>query len=252
MDDAGSDPHGNDPHGNDPHGHDSNSSNPHSNGSPAPDQHSNVPQVRASDAERHVTAQILQQAFSEGRLTLAEFDDRTTEAYQARFQADLTPLTADLSPSRRHDSGPQVTPVTAGPPVNRVTGGPGPSTSLAVMSGCDRNGEWTVPAEHTAVAVMGGVALDLTEATLESRETTIRAIVFWGGMEIVVPDDIHVVVDGLGIMGGFAEQNDSGRHDRRPVRKAPPGAPTVRVTGIALMGGVGVRRVRRDHGRSEG
>lgn len=246
MDDGGDDPHGNDSHRGDTPGTEPHGTDPHGN-----DAHNTAPLVRASDVERQVTAQILQQAFSEGRLTLAEFDDRTTLAYQARFQTDLTRLTADLSPARQHHSGPRVAPVSAGSPVDRVTGGPGPSTSLAIMSGCDRKGEWTVPAEHTAVAVMGGVALDLTEATLESHETTIRAFAFWGGMEIVVPDDIAVVVDGLGLMGGFAEQHDSGRHDRRPVRKAPPGAPTIRVTGVAIMGGVEVRRVPRDTGRSE-
>ncbi|MFD2392757.1 DUF1707 domain-containing protein [Dietzia aerolata] len=65
-------------------------------GNPDPDR--NVPAVRASDAERHETARILQEAFSEGRLTVAEFDERTSQAYQARFQTELAQLTVDISP----------------------------------------------------------------------------------------------------------------------------------------------------------
>lgn len=209
----------------------------------------NIPAVRASDAERHMTAQILQQAFSEGRLTMAEFDDRTAEAYQARFQTDLAKLTADISPVSQRDGGVHGlhSDTDSGrAPANRVTGGAGPSTSLAILGGCERKGPWTLPAVHTTVAIMGGVAIDLTQATLQSAETTIRAFAVWGGIEIVVPDDINVVVDGLGLMGGFAEESGNWRKDPRPVRQAPPGAPTIRITGLAVMGGIGIRRVPRD------
>ena len=67
----------------------------------SPDPDRNTPAVRASDAERHETARILQEAFSEGRLTVAEFDERTSQAYQARFQTELAQLTVDISPARR-------------------------------------------------------------------------------------------------------------------------------------------------------
>lgn len=235
-------------------------------GSHDPDPH--TPAVRASDAERHETARILQQAFSEGRLTVAEFDDRTSQAYQAQFRNELAQLTVDLSPARRQfdghpdpradadrqrggDSRSDISAeLHAGSaddraPVRRVTGEPGTSTSIAVMSGCDRSGVWTIAESHTTVALMGGVSIDLRRACLQSHEITIRAFAVWGGIEIVVPDDLHLVMDGFGLMGGFAEQSGTSKHDPRPVRQAPPGAPTVRVTGLALMGGVGVRRVPR-------
>ena len=95
-----------------------------------------------------------------------------------------------------------------------------------------------VPTEFTAVAVMGGVDLDLTEARLESREVTIRAWTIMGGIDIVVPEDMAVVVDGVGFMGAFEENH-------RGVPPPPPGAPVVRVTGLALMGGVTVKRPRK-------
>ncbi|MCT1514898.1 DUF1707 SHOCT-like domain-containing protein [Dietzia cercidiphylli] len=203
-----------------------------------------LPSIRASDHEREATARFLQQSFSEGRLTLAEFDERTTKAYGARFQSDLAELTRDLSPARRDvRSAPAVHHDAA--PARRITGGGGPSTSLAVMGGCERRGTWTVPAEHTAFALMGGVELDLREAALQAHETTIRAFAIMGGVEILVPDDIHVEVEGLGLMGGFSEASGKWKPDPRPVRQPPAGAPVVRITGLALMGGVDVRRVPR-------
>lgn len=215
-------------------------------GTPDPDR--NTPAVRASDAERHETARLLQDAFSEGRLTLSEFDERTEQAYQARFQTELAELTVDLSTARRQfDPCPAPLPDARydRTPATRVTGGTGTSASVAVMSGCERSGVWTVADSHTAVAVMGGIAIDLREAALQSNEITIRAFAVWGGIEILVPDDLNLVMDGFGVMGGFAEESGTWKQDPRPVRQAPPGAPTVRVTGLALMGGVGVRRVPR-------
>ena len=118
-------------------------------------------------------------------------------------------------------------------------------SSLAIMGGVERAGAWTLPAVHTAFALMGGVEIDLRGASLQSHETTIRAFAIMGGIDIYVPDDIHVEIEGLGLMGGFGEESGNWKPDPRPVRQAPPGAPVIRVTGLALMGGIGVRRVPR-------
>lgn len=209
---------------------------------PDPDRH--TPAVRASDTERDATARLLQESYSEGRLTLAEFDERTSQAYSARFRSELTELTHDLPVARRELEATMES--RAHPtPARRVTGGSGPATSLAIMGGVERTGKWTLPAEHTAFALMGGIEIDLRGAALQAHETTIRAFAIMGGIEILVPDDVHVQVEGLGLMGGFGEESGRWKPDPRPVRHAPPGAPVVRITGLALMGGIGVRRVPR-------
>jgi hypothetical protein len=57
--------------------------------------------LRVSDAERESVAARLRDAATEGRLTLAEADERQALAYAARTRDDLHPLTADLpSPPR--------------------------------------------------------------------------------------------------------------------------------------------------------
>ena len=52
--------------------------------------------LRTSDAERERVAEILRAAMGEGRLTLAEGEERLAAAYAATFRDELAPLTADL------------------------------------------------------------------------------------------------------------------------------------------------------------
>ncbi len=52
--------------------------------------------IRASDQERESVVDVLRDAYTEGRLTLEEFDERTSAAYASKTWADLRELTADL------------------------------------------------------------------------------------------------------------------------------------------------------------
>lgn len=56
------------------------------------------PRLRVSHAERAETIERLQQALVEGRLDLAETDERVSAALAARYDSDLQPLLADLPP----------------------------------------------------------------------------------------------------------------------------------------------------------
>ncbi|RZS36938.1 uncharacterized protein DUF1707 [Herbihabitans rhizosphaerae] len=63
------------------------------------------PPVRASDSEREEIAARVQAAGAEGRLSLAETEERLTSVYTARFRHELTTLTSDL-PSPQPARGP--------------------------------------------------------------------------------------------------------------------------------------------------
>jgi hypothetical protein len=52
--------------------------------------------VRASNAEREAAVALLTKAVGEGRITMAEFDERTQSAYAARTKRELDALTDDL------------------------------------------------------------------------------------------------------------------------------------------------------------
>ena len=52
--------------------------------------------IRASDADRDVVVDALREAYTEGRLTRDEFDERMSAAYMSRTWGQLRELTVDL------------------------------------------------------------------------------------------------------------------------------------------------------------
>jgi Domain of unknown function (DUF1707) len=197
---------------------------------PIPDRSPSItPSPRASHADRNAIAERLRDAFADGRLDEDEFDVRIQAALSARTRAELEPLLADLLPEGT------VAPVQAPGPVMPVSPGGAQKHALvvAIMGGAERKGRWRVPAESTAVAIMGGVELDLRAATLTSPVTTIRAAAIMGGVDIIVPPGVRVEMSGIPLMGGGDDRVDDAN--------LPPTAPLVKVYWLALMGGVSVR-----------
>ncbi|RFU41340.1 DUF1707 and DUF2154 domain-containing protein [Actinomadura logoneensis] len=203
--------------------------------------------MRASDADRDRVAQILRDAAGEGRLTLEEVGERLDAVYRAKTYAELEPLTRDLPDDATGASGMSgvsgVSVPAARPGGTRagthggfvVAPGETPTwtNGVAIMSGFDRKGVWTVPEEFTAVAFWGGGDIDLREARFTSTTVRINAVAIMGGIDIIVPDDVNVRVTGVGIMGGF---------DHRATGPGVPGAPEIIISGLALWGGVDVKR----------
>jgi DUF1707 SHOCT-like domain len=52
--------------------------------------------IRASDKERDSVVDVLRDAYTDGRLTLDEFEERMTAAYASKTWTDLRQLTSDL------------------------------------------------------------------------------------------------------------------------------------------------------------
>ncbi len=208
--------------------------------------------LRASDADREAVAKVLQDAMAEGRLSVAELQERLDTVYSAKTLSELEPVTWDLpghtdlvprmptEPRPRPDltKSPAALPATSA----RVGGVPTSSVAVGIMSGATRNGPWVVPAQFTALAMMGGVDIDLTQANFAQRDVSITAVAIMGGVDIVVPDGLTVVVNGVGIMGAF---EDNARVT------GPAEGVVVRVNGIALMGGVDVHRPKKRRGEIE-
>lgn len=190
-----------------------------------------APEMRAGDADRERVAQVLRDAAGEGRLTLDELDERLDAVYAAKTYAELEPITRDL-PSPGRAAAPPAT----GADWRPVQGAPSWRSGIGIMSGFRRAGVWNVPRRFRAFAFWGGGKIDLREARFEEGQVVIRALAIMGGFEIIVPDDITVHVNGLGIMGGF---------DQRASGPGVPGSPTVVVKGLAFWGGVAVKRRAR-------
>lgn len=195
------------------------------------------PRKRASDAERDTAAKHLQDAFADGQITMAEFDERSRALYAATYADELPGLVEDLSPVKRPDRE-------ASPSHTLVTGESGGSAfTLSVMGGSERTGQWLMAPTHTSLTLMGGNALDLREARFAAHETTVNAVAIMGGIDIIVPEDVRVIDDGIGIMGGFGIEDHPSC--TVPVAQLPADAPVIRVRGLALMGGVGITRAAR-------
>lgn len=201
---------------------------------------SELPEMRASDAERERVAERLRDAVAEGRLDMEEFEQRLDIAYRARTHGELVPLVADLPAPGAGAADPLPAVDPAGAPArtrwrDRIGLPATSSSAFAFWGGFSRKGTWTVGRSFTAVAVMAGGELDLRDASFEDRETVITCIAVMGGVHVAVPPDVHLQVTGIGLMGGFAEEGSvEGRPD--------PDAPRVVVRGVALMGGVAAER----------
>lgn len=213
------------------------------------------PRIRASDEDRNKVAAALSEAFSQGRLDYTELDERTRQVWATRYRdelltplQDLLPDPAEVLTGQLPAPRPDATPAPENhsvPAVRQVTGEQdGDRISLSIMGGTEKQGDWLCAPAHVSFALMGGNELDLRHARLGSRDTTVTAVAVMGGIDIIVPEDMRVISDGVGIMGAFGFETDKDVA-LRP-EDLPPEAPVIRIRGLALMGAVTIIRKRRD------
>jgi hypothetical protein len=189
---------------------------------------SEVPALRASDADRERAADTLRRAAGVGRLTMDELDERLNAAYAARTRAELERLVADVVAEDEQEPAHRM-------PVRRGEGGS--RWLVAIMGGHDRRGRWRLSERATSINIMGGSDLDLNDAELADEHVELTVFSLMGGADLYVPDGLNVEVSDFALMGG--NQVDIG--DPRP----DPGGPVLRLRLISIMGGSDVRRGRR-------
>lgn len=186
--------------------------------------------LRASDGDREQVSTLLSTAYAEGRITREEHDERLEQVLRARTFDDLLPLTADLVPI-----GPAPATVSSTTPTYDVDPAPThqqPDKMIAVFGGVERKGRWRMRRRTKAVAVFGGMDLDLRDAVFESPVVEIDGFWCFGGLDIKVPAGMEVQDQTAGVFGGT---------DVRDLGDPVPGAPTLVIKGMTLFGGVSVR-----------
>jgi hypothetical protein len=103
---------------------------------------------------------------------------------------------------------------------------------FVIMGGVTRRMSTQEFTGGTVVAVMGGATLDLRGASITQDRAVIDVVAFWGGVEILVPNDWTVDPEVFPLMGGYEDRTG-------------PRAPGLRkrlvIRGVALMGGVEVK-----------
>lgn len=174
---------------------------------------------------------LLSQAFARDVFEVDELERRMEVAQRAITVAELDALVADVDPSAR----PLPAVRTLDP-----SGADRPAQQhlLAMFSGVDRRGRWIVPRKLNVFCVMGGASLDFREADLGPGVSEISVVCLAGGVEILVPPNVAVDLAANAILGGFDQS-----HRGLDALGAEPIA-TLRITGLAVAGGVSVETRR--------
>ena len=118
--------------------------------------------------------------------------------------------------------------------VRRLTEGDSESDAFsvaAIIGGVDRTSTASALRRGHVVAAVGGVNLDLREATLDPAGADLRVEAYVGGVQVSVPNTWRIPVHWEAVMGGVEasvpEPDD-----------LPEDAPTLRIEAMARFGGV--------------
>lgn len=143
---------------------------------------------------------LLTEAAADGRLTLAEHEERSERALSARTLGELTKLTADLT----HPSGQPIKLYRR----RMVT---------AAFARERREGRWVLPEALPVTAFFGNVVLDLRDAVFQSSRVTIYATAVAGQIRLIVPPGVVVNMDGRSFLGvrSVRDRGAASREDGR-------------------------------------
>ena len=103
--------------------------------------------------------------------------------------------------------------------------------ALAFMSGVERNIDSKSFRGGDLSALMGGVEIDLRDAQFENGRAVIEVFAMWGGIDLMVPADCKLSMEGFAMMGAIEDTTK---------RKAEPKQVLV-IRGFVMMGGVEIK-----------
>jgi hypothetical protein len=180
--------------------------------------------ARAGDADREAVAERLRIAAGDGRIDLAELDERLTQAYAAKTYGQLETVVADLpvrSASIRHDGLPE------------------PETLVlkTTITNLKQSGQWVVPRRITAETTVGIITIDFTQASCTHREVVVEAMAGSGWVRLWLPD---------GWAARISPSSTNTSHiSNKAAETAQPGAPTIIVTGHPGSGYIRIKHRNR-------
>jgi predicted membrane protein len=116
--------------------------------------------------------------------------------------------------------------------ISRPTDSASTLNGFAFIGGLRRNSNAQDFRGGELTAIMGGCEVDLRQASIGKEDAVLDVLAFWGGIEISVPEDWSVVIQGTPLLGGFDDKT-----------RAPKGGSEKRlvIKGFAIMGGVEVK-----------
>lgn len=178
---------------------------------------------RLSDVDRERTVVFLREHLVAGRLTLDEFSDRVEIVYGARFGRELVPVRAGL---------PEAVPVTAEGPRRKPT-----RMTLAFFGHVARRGRMRLRRRTVVAGGFADIDLDLREAEVDRRETTVFVLTAFSNADVYVPEGVNVDFGGLIVFG----------HRREWGGDTPrPGTPTIHIRALGAFTTIDLWRVPPD------
>jgi hypothetical protein len=184
--------------------------------------------LRMSDADRERVLARLNVAVGEGRITLAEFEERVAGVLEARTYGEVEPYLADL---------PMTTAATM--PGGTLAAGRDVVEFRNHASTLKRSGRWAVPKRLVVESKAGSVKLDFRHASIAYPVIHIDLDVYAGSTTLILPPGATADIDAVEMYAGSA------RSKVPSVADNAGGLPHFIVTGKHRAGSVNVRYERR-------
>ena len=200
------------------------------------------------ETERERALDSITTAFSQGAITLEDYEIRAGAIQNARAPADIDAQVIDLprselprdpprgraTPSRRTAESRHATESRHEPDFLVESRSGSPDFSLCIMGDRKMVGDWLNSDQAVTLTLMGSTTFDLRDTALPPGRLKIDAIAIMGEVKIIVPQGLPVRMSAFPFMG---EANVQASVERRVDRNRP----WVDVSGIALMGSITVR-----------
>lgn len=182
--------------------------------------------------------------FANDDLTLEDLERRIERVYKAASVAELDAITADLgSAAPAIGRSPDARSASARGSTALV---PNRGRILSIMGESRRMGRWQVPQRLEVAAVMSDMKIDLTQAVMPAGIVEIDMRVVMAACKVVVPPGMRVINEMHALMASVHSKADDA-----PAVAGSAYAPTIRLTGFALMSEVKVVVRRREDPISE-
>jgi predicted membrane protein len=107
--------------------------------------------------------------------------------------------------------------------------------AVAALGGASRRNNSADFRGGDLVAFMGGCEVDLRNARIQNGPAVIDAFAFWGGVEIRVPEEWVVTVEGIALLGAYEDSTRTLAEEGDMLRQE------LVVKGLAIMGGVEIK-----------
>ena len=104
--------------------------------------------------------------------------------------------------------------------------------AFALMGGFKRANDSQDFRGGEATAIMGGCELDLRKAAIQEDDAVLHLIAIMGGIELWVPENWIVVMQGVPILGGFEDKTHPAHNDTNK---------RLIIKGYSVMGGVEIK-----------